>query len=238
MKPYNNKESKKDQVKRMFNTIAPSYDLLNHILSFGIDHIWRRRVINRVCKQSASDILDVATGTGDMAISLSKRNKFSHIVGYDLSDGMLEVARAKIDAAGLASNISLKQGEAEHMPFSESSFDVVTVAFGVRNFHDLEGGVREMTRVLKSDGKLYILEFSTPKNKIFRTIYCLYSHKVLPFIGGLISKDRKAYQYLPESVDEFPSVETFLELMGRVGLKNNKSISLMGGIAQIYIGEK
>ncbi len=238
MKPYNSKDSKRDQIKHLFNTIAPHYDFLNHILSFGIDKWWRRRVIRKVCQQSAREILDVATGTGDMAIALSKRNRSSHIVGYDLSEGMLDVARGKIEKLGLSDQITLKQGEAEQIPFGENHFDSVTVAFGVRNFHDLEGGVREMARVLKSDGKLYILEFSTPKNKIFRTIYCLYTHKVLPFIGGLISKDRKAYQYLPESVDEFPTVESFIGLMGRAGLSNSKSISLMGGVAQIYIGEK
>ena len=238
MKPYNTTESKKDQVKKMFNNIAPRYDILNHILSLGIDKLWRRRVINMVSKQVAIDILDVATGTGDMAIAMSKRNVKSKIVGYDLSEGMLDVAREKIDAKGLESRITLKQGEAEEIPFISGRFDAVTVAFGVRNFHDLEAGIREMSRVLKDDGRLYVLEFSTPKNKLFGFFYNLYTHKILPLIGGAISKDREAYQYLPESVDEFPSVERFLEMMSRGGLKNSKSISLMGGVAQIYIGEK
>lgn len=238
MKPYNSNESKRDQIKRMFNTIAPRYDLLNHILSFGIDKLWRKRLIKMICQHSAREILDVATGTGDMAITMARANKSAHIVGYDLSEGMLEVARRKVEDLGLTAQISLQQGEAELIPFGDNKFDAVMVAFGVRNFYDLEGGVREMHRVLKSGGKLYILEFSTPKRGLFGTIYSLYTHKILPFVGGAISKDKRAYQYLPESVDEFPSVDKFLELMSRSGFKSRSAISLMGDVAQIYIGGK
>lgn len=238
MKPYNEHDPKKEQIEQMFNNIAPKYDLLNHLLSIGIDKLWRRRMISLVRNHSATKILDVATGTGDVAISMARKIERSNIIGYDLSEGMLKVAQMKIEKAKLSSQITLIQGEAEKLPFDSDSFDAVTVAFGVRNFHNLNEGVSQMARVLRSGGALYVLEFSTPKNGVWASIYRLYMHNILPAIGSLISKDKKAYKYLPESVDEFPSVEKFITMMNSVGLKNSRAISLMGGVAHIYIGEK
>ena len=238
MKPYNQEESKKVQVRNMFNNIAPTYDRLNHILSVNIDRLWRRRVVRLVQKMKPQQILDVATGTGDLAITMARKIEGCRILGVDLSEQMLAVAREKVAACGLSETIALAVGDAEHLEVADGSVDVATVAFGVRNFENLEQGLREMHRTIKEGGHIVILEFSTPRARLFGALYHWYSHKVLPFIGRLISRDGAAYDYLPSSVDEFPAPEKFMEMLAGVGFKNCKARSQSFGIAQIYTAER
>ncbi|MFI3319382.1 MAG: bifunctional demethylmenaquinone methyltransferase/2-methoxy-6-polyprenyl-1,4-benzoquinol methylase UbiE [Rikenellaceae bacterium] len=239
MKPYNRAEATKSQeVKEMFDNIAPAYDRLNHILSMQIDKLWRRRVVKIVRSFAPSKILDMATGTGDLALVLARAIPSAEVVGIDLSPGMLEVAQQKIAKCGVANRVSVQCGAAESIDLESESVDVVTVAFGVRNFGDLEGGLREMTRVVKRGGHVVVLEFSTPDNRLFGWFYNIYSHKVLPFVGGMISKDRRAYEYLPASVDEFPAPARFVEMMRGAGCSSCEVISQSGGIARIYVAKK
>ena len=239
MKPYNQEQPKRDQIRTMFDRIAPSYDLLNHLLSFGVDRSWRRRVVKLVQREHPRQILDLATGTGDMAIALAQGVPEARVTGADLSPQMLEVARVKVAEKGLTERIDLCIAEAEQLSeWPKGKFDAATVAFGVRNFHDIAAGLREIARVLSPGGKLYVLEFSTPENKIFGALYRFYFHRVLPVIGGWISKDKRAYRYLPDSVDEFPTWERFMEMMAGCGFGNCGCVALMTGVARIYIGEK
>ncbi len=239
MKPYNRDESTKSQeVKEMFDNIAPAYDRLNHILSMQIDKLWRRRVVKIVKRISPLKILDMATGTGDLAFALARAIPEAEVVGIDLSPGMLAVAREKIVKYDLGSRVSVQRGAAESIAMDSESVDAVTVAFGVRNFGDLEGGLAEMVRVVKPGGLVVVLEFSTPDNRLFGWFYNIYSHKVLPFVGGMLSKDRRAYEYLPASVDEFPSAERFVGMMKSAGCAECDVISQSGGIARIYVGHK
>ena len=211
MKPYNTDQTKKEEVREMFDNIAPKYDLLNHTLSMSIDRVWRRRVVGEVRRAKPGRILDVATGTGDLAIAMARRIRDVQV---------------------------LDVGDAEHLRVSDASVDVVTVAFGVRNFGDLEAGLREMARTIKPGGKVVILEFSRPRNRVFRALYEFYSYKILPRIGGLVSRDKRAYEYLPASVGEFPAPEEFMGMMARAGFRNCRARSQSFGIAQIYIGER
>lgn len=239
MKPYNQQQTKKEQVEAMFDNIAPSYDRLNHILSFQIDRLWRNRVMRIVRRHKAHHILDVATGTGDLAILLARKIEGAQVVGVDLSEEMLSVARRKVSSLALDSRISLEKGDAEGLTtIATESVDAATVAFGVRNFEDLEGGLREMHRALKRGGTIVVLEFSTPRNRFIRWVYAQYSHRLLPAIGGLISKDKQAYIYLPESVDEFPSPERFSAILESVGFSAVKRYSQSFGIAHIYEATK
>ncbi len=239
MKPYNREEStKREEVKEMFDNIAPAYDRLNHILSIQIDKIWRRRVVKKVRSFNPSTILDLATGTGDLAISLARNIPSAKLIGIDLSEGMLAVAQRKVEEAELSQRVELKCGVAEDIKLAEQSVDVVTVAFGVRNFGDLQKGISEMVRVTKAGGHIVVLEFSSPDNPIIRWGYNLYSHNILPFIGGLISKDRRAYEYLPASVDEFPSPKRFVEIMQSAGVAECQILTQSFGIARIYIGRR
>lgn len=235
MKPYNEEQTKKEQVEEMFDSIAPTYDKLNHILSLNIDRIWRRRVMRIVRRSKAVKIMDVATGTGDLAIAMAKRVDRTQILGVDLSEEMLAVARHKVQKQGLEERIMLEKGDAENLTMvADGSIDAVTVAFGVRNFENMERGLREMWRTLRDGGKLVVLEFSIPKNRFIRWIYAQYSHRIIPRIGSLISKDKRAYVYLPESVDEFPSPERFTEMLHEAGFKSVKRRSQSFGIAYIY----
>lgn len=238
MKPYNTEQGKKEQVREMFDRIAPSYDRLNHTLSFQIDKLWRRHVVRIVRRMEPRRILDVATGTGDLALALARHIPGVQVLGVDLSEKMLAEAARKAAARGLEDRVVLSPGDAERLDLAAGSVDVVTSAFGVRNFGDLEQGLREFARVLKPGGKTVILEFSTPRNPLFRSIYAFYSHRLLPLVGGAVSKDRKAYEYLPASVDEFPGPDRFLELMRQAGFTNCRARSQSWGIAQIYVGEK
>lgn len=238
MKPYKSDKSKKEQVQQMFDNIAPTYDRLNHTLSLNIDRLWRRRTVKMVARYAPKTILDMATGTGDLALVMARRMPQAEITGIDLSEGMLEVARQKASRTELAHRVKFEVGDAEHINHADGSFDAATVAFGVRNFGDIEQGLCEMARVLREGGRIFVLEFSTPRNRFIRWAYGIYSHKILPRIGGAISHDRAAYQYLPESVEEFPSPERFMEIMRRAGLKECRARSLTFGIAHIYIGIK
>ncbi len=223
----------------MFDRIAPKYDLLNHTLSAGIDKIWRRRVVRIVRRFQPRRILDMATGTGDLALALARRIPEARIVGADPSEGMLAEARRKAEAQRLTDRIDFRTTFAEEISTSgEEPFDVVTVAFGVRNFDDMPRGLRQLGSLLRPGGKLVILEFSNPTNPLIRGLYRWYSHTILPRIGGLVSKDREAYEYLPASVDEFPKPEAFTALLREVGFTPEKPRSQSFGIAQIYTAEK
>ena len=239
MKPYNEEQSKKEQVEQMFDNIAPTYDRLNHVLSFNIDRIWRQRVMRIVRRSHPAMIMDIATGTGDLAIAMAKRTEGAKILGIDLSEEMLRVARDKVAKLGFSERIVLQKGDAENLhTVADSSIDVVTVAFGVRNFEHLEKGLSELYRCLKPGGKLVVLEFSIPRNRLIRWVYAQYSHRLLPRIGAMISKDRQAYDYLPDSVEEFPSPECFMETLRGVGFKDTKAKSQSFGIAHIYCATK
>ncbi|WP_295938395.1 bifunctional demethylmenaquinone methyltransferase/2-methoxy-6-polyprenyl-1,4-benzoquinol methylase UbiE [uncultured Alistipes sp.] len=238
MKPYNTEQTKKEQVREMFDNIAPKYDLLNHTLSMNIDRIWRRRVVRIVRRARPRRILDVATGTGDLAIAMARRIGGVQVLGVDLSERMLDVAHHKVTARGLDSRIVLDTGDAEHLSVADASVDVATVAFGVRNFGNLEKGLREMARTIKPGGRVVILEFSRPRNRLFRALYEFYTYKILPRIGGMVSRDKCAYEYLPASVGEFPAPQEFMEMMRRAGFKECRARSQSFGIAQIYIGER
>ena len=238
MKPYNTDQTKKEEVREMFDNIAPKYDLLNHTLSGNIDRVWRRRVVSEVRRAKPGRILDVATGTGDLAIAMARRIRDVQVLAVDLSERMLAVARRKIEARGLDGRIVLDRGDAERLAVADASVDVATVAFGVRNFGDLGAGLRELARTIKPGGKVVILEFSRPRNRAFRALYEFYSYKILPRIGGLVSRDKRAYEYLPASVGEFPAPEEFMGMMDRAGFRNCRARSQSFGIAQIYIGEK
>ena len=238
MKPYNTDQTKKEEVREMFDNIAPKSDLLNHTLSMSIDRVWRRRVVGEVRRAKPGRILDVATGTGDLAIAMARRIRDVQVLGVDLSEQMLAVARRKIEARGLDGRIVLDRGDAERLAVADASVDVATVAFGVRNFGDLGAGLRELARTIKPGGKVVILEFSRPRNRVFRALYEFYSYKILPRIGGLVSRDKRAYEYLPASVGEFPAPEEFMAMMARAGFRNCRARSQSFGIAQIYIGER
>jgi demethylmenaquinone methyltransferase/2-methoxy-6-polyprenyl-1,4-benzoquinol methylase len=239
MKPYNEEQSKKEQVEMMFDNIAPTYDKLNHIMSLNIDRVWRRRVMRIVRRAKARKIMDVATGTGDLAIAMAKRVDRTQILGVDLSVEMLAVARRKVEKQGLEERIMLEKGDAENLDMvATESIDAATVAFGVRNFENIERGLCEIFRTLKPGGKLVVLEFSMPKNRLVRWVYSQYAHRLLPRIGGMISKDKQAYTYLPDSVEEFPSPERFADMLRGVGFKSVKTRSQSFGIAYIYDATK
>jgi demethylmenaquinone methyltransferase/2-methoxy-6-polyprenyl-1,4-benzoquinol methylase len=236
--PYKNKtESKKEQVALMFNSISKRYDFLNHFLSMGIDKLWRKKAIRLLSNKSVEKLLDIATGTGDFAIEALKLNP-KQIIGADISDGMLQVGKEKVKKKKIDHIISFELGDAENLNFTDNTFDAITVGFGVRNFENLEKGLADMYRVLKPKGQVAILEFSKPKSFPIKQLYHFYFLNILPFIGRMISKDSSAYTYLPESVQEFPDGELFLNIMNKIGYRNTKQYSVSFGIASIYIGEK
>ena len=239
MKPYNQEQTKKEQVEEMFDNIAPTYDRLNHIMSLNIDRIWRRRVMRIIRRAKPQRIMDVATGTGDLAIAMARKVNEAHILGVDLSEEMLSEARKKIKRLELEKRITLEKGDAENLTMVASeSVDAATVAFGVRNFENIERGLSEICRTLRPGGKLVVLEFSMPKNRLVRWVYRQYAHRLLPRIGGMISKDKQAYTYLPDSVEEFPAPERFAEILKGVGFKSVKLSSQSFGIAYIYDATK
>lgn len=233
----NSEQSKKDQVEEMFNKISPRYDLLNHLLSANIDKLWRKNTIKKLKPSHPKLILDVATGTGDFAIAATKING-SKVIGIDISEGMLEVGRKKIEKKKLSDKIELIKADSENLPFENNKFDAVIVGFGVRNFETLKKGLAEINRVLKPGGVFYVLEFSKPDKSPFKQMYQFYFTKILPFIGGMVSKDSRAYTYLPESVNEFPDGDKFLTILAEVGFINNKCFKQTFGIATIYEAHK
>lgn len=237
--PYQSQNAtKKEQVATMFNNISKTYDFLNHFLSLGIDILWRKKAIKELKAIKPRIMLDVATGTGDFAFEAIKILKPEKIIGVDISEGMLEVAREKINERNLQHIFSVEMGDSEGLSFHSDHFDAITVAFGVRNYQNLEKGLADMYRVLKPGGKIVILEFSKPRTFPIKQAYNFYSSRALPFIGKLFSKDQSAYTYLPESVAAFPDGEDFIKLMSKVGFQESKDIRLTFGICAIYTGTK
>lgn len=237
--PYQDEQSsKKEQVADMFNNISKTYDFLNHFLSLGIDIIWRKKAINELKKDQHKLILDVATGTGDFAFEALSILHPEKIIGVDISKGMLSIAQQKIDKRAMGDKFEVKLGDSEKLPFGESIFDAVTVAYGVRNFENLEMGLADINRVLKPGGKAVVLEFSKPKAFPIKQLYNFYFNYITPGIGKLFSKDARAYTYLPESVAAFPDGKTFTALMDKVGFKDTKCRPLAFGICSIYTGVK
>lgn len=229
--------SKKEQVRNMFNNIAGNYDFLNHFLSAGIDRRWRKKVIQVLRKAQSKRILDVATGTADLAIAESKLST-EKIIGVDIADQMLEIGRKKIAKKNLTPRISLETGDSEALRFEEASFDAVTVAFGVRNFENLDKGLSEMHRVLENNGIAAILEFSRPRKFPIKQLYSFYFKHILPTLGKIVSKHDSAYTYLPESVSTFPDGEDFLKHMQQAGFSQLQQKPLTFGIATLYTGKK
>lgn len=236
--PYKESElGKKQQVEQMFDTISGNYDNLNRMISLGTDQGWRRKVLKMVSEEQPETILDIATGTGDLAILLSKSNA-KKITGLDLSAGMLEVGKKKIKALNLDNRIEMIQGDSENLPFADNSFDAITVGFGIRNFENLEKGLSEILRVLKPGGIFVILETSVPTKFPFKQGYFLYTQNIMPFMGKLFSKDQKAYKYLSDSAKNFPFGETLNNILRKVGFKDVKHNPQTMGIATIYSSSK
>ena len=221
----------------MFDGIAGHYDFLNHFLSAGIDIIWRKKAIKKIEDSAPKFILDIATGTADLAIEASNIPSVN-ITGLDLSEKMLEIGKEKIKKRNLQKTIQLQKGDAENLPFKDNSFDVVMVAFGVRNFENLNKGLSEMNRVLKPNGKLMILEFSKPTKFPIKQVYNLYFNRILPGLGKLVSNHNSAYRYLPDTVARFPDGNKFLDILHHTGYKNCNHSPLTMGIATIYTGNK
>jgi demethylmenaquinone methyltransferase/2-methoxy-6-polyprenyl-1,4-benzoquinol methylase len=236
--PYKDRQDgKKEQVADMFNNISPKYDLLNRVLSFGIDVYWRKRAIRLLKPEHPRQILDIATGTADFAIE-ALALKPEKVIGVDISEGMLSVGREKIRRKKLDGKIELQLGDSEKLLFPDNSFDAVIVSFGVRNFEHLERGLVDMYRVLKPGGTCVILEFSQPEKSPFKQLYHFYSHYILPLVGKAVSKDNAAYTYLPESVQAFPAGTAFTNVLAKAGFNSTKCIPLTFGISSIYTGKK
>ena len=236
--PYKNDDAtKKVQVAKMFDTISGKYDFLNHFLSLGIDIRWRKKAIKLLAASKPKYILDVATGTGDFAIEALKLNP-EKIVGVDISTGMLEIGKKKMKANGYESVIELMRADSENLPFEENKFDAVIVAFGVRNFENLEKGLTEMLRVIKPGGRAVVLEFSKPRSFPMKQLYSFYFKFILPKIGKVFSRDSSAYTYLPESVQAFPDGDDFLSILSKLGYKNATCQPLTFGISSLYTATK
>jgi demethylmenaquinone methyltransferase/2-methoxy-6-polyprenyl-1,4-benzoquinol methylase len=230
--------SKKEQVAGMFDNIAFRYDFLNRFLSAGIDKRWRKKAIKQLTEINPTTLLDVATGTGDVAILAAKILSVDKITGIDISEGMLEIGRKKIASSHLEKTIELKQGDSEAIQFPDNSFDAVTVAFGVRNFQHLEKGLSEIKRVLKPGGKLVVLEFSKPYSPLVKAIYNIYMKIITPNVGKFFSKNKNAYKYLDESIQKFPEGTDFIDVLHSVGYQNYYFKKLSLGICSIYCGTK
>jgi demethylmenaquinone methyltransferase/2-methoxy-6-polyprenyl-1,4-benzoquinol methylase len=238
VRPYQNSDAtKKEQVASMFNNISGTYDFLNHFLSMGIDRIWRKIAIRELLKNKPSHILDVATGTGDLAIAALGLNP-THITGIDIAAQMLAFGREKIAAKGMSDKITLVQGDGELLPFENNKFDAITVAFGVRNFQNLSKGLKEMNRVLKPGGRLVVLEFSKPASFPYKQVYNFYFTYILPVMGNLLSNSKNAYTYLPESVKHFPEGDAFVDFLKEAGFKNMIVKPLTFGTCSLYIADK
>ncbi len=236
--PYKGEKiGKKEQVATMFNNISKRYDLLNHVLSLGVDIYWRKRAIRFLKAEKPKLILDIATGTGDFAIEALALNP-DKVIGVDISEGMLEVGKKKLIRKKLQDKIELRMGDSEKLLFNDNNFDAVIVSFGVRNFENLEKGLQDMYRVLKPGGTTVIVEFSKPTAFPFKQVYNFYFKSILPLIGKVVSKDNSAYTYLPESVRQFPDGERFLTILKSVGFKATQCKTLTFGISSIYIGKK
>ena len=238
IKPFSGEGKKKDQVADMFNQIAGKYDFMNRFLSAGIDKSWRKKAIKELMKDKPQHMLDVATGTGDMALTAAKMMMPEKVTGIDISEGMLEIGRKKVLAAQLKTNIDLLRGDSETINFPDNTFDAVMVAFGVRNFENLEQGLKEILRVMKPGSRLVVLEFSKPKDGLIRSLYSWYMSKLAPSIATLFHQNKKAYQYLNESSMTFPERQLFADILKGVGYSDTFFKTLSLGICCIYCGRK
>ncbi len=237
--PYkDSKEGKKKQVEQMFDTISENYDGLNRVISLGSDVKWRKKVIKLVASTQPKSILDIATGTGDLAIQFAENTSAEKIVGLDISDGMLSVARKKVEGKENLKKIEFIQADSEALPFNDNTFDAITVSFGIRNFENLEKGLGEILRVLKEGGRFVILETSVPTKFPFKQGYNIYSKNILPLVGKLFSKDKVAYKYLSESASVFPFGEELNNILRKTGFKEVKSLPQTFGVATIYNATK
>ncbi len=238
VKPYGEGSGKREQVEAMFDNIAPTYDTLNHRLSWNIDRYWRNKAIKALAKAEPRKILDIATGTGDFAILLAQRLKAEHVRATDISEGMMQIGREKVARLGLEDTIAFEYADSTALPYGDETFDAVTSTFGVRNFQDLEQGLREMHRVMRKGGTLCILELSTPVNFPMKQLFTIYRRCVLPLYGKLISNDSHAYSYLCKSIEAFPQGEVMLGILAKAGFREASFRRLTFGICTMYVAKK
>ncbi len=234
IKPYDGKRAKTEQVREMFDSIAPAYDWMNRAMTLGIDKRWRRLTVDRIAALKPADIVDIATGTGDLAVNMARRMPQANVTGLDLSEGMIDIGRHKVEAAGLSDRVRLMCGDCLSMPLPDSSADVITVAFGVRNFEHLDRGYAEMLRVLRPGGRLFVLELSTPVNPLVKPFYKLYTRGVIPALGRFVSKDSRAYSYLPESIAAVPQGDEMLQLIRDAGFTSTAFRRMTFGVCTLY----
>ncbi len=236
--PYDNCRSKTEQVREMFDSIAPAYDFMNRMMTFGIDKLWRRKAVNMLRRHPHQHILDVATGTGDLALLLHRKLRPGRLTGIDLSEGMIAIAREKAERAEAGDSVRFMTGDCLDLPFAPEVFDCITVAYGVRNFEHLDAGYREMYRVLQRGGVLCVIELSTPVSPLVKPFYNLYTRHVIPLVGKAVSRDVRAYSYLPESIAAVPQGDDMLRLMRDAGFTDCRFRRLTFGTCTIYIGVK
>ena len=238
IKPYGKVGEKGKLVEEMFDNIAPTYDTLNHRLSWDIDKGWRKKAIRQLLPFQPKAILDIATGTGDFAILSAKELRPQRMIGIDISEGMMKIGQKKVEAEGLQHIVSFKKDDCTHLSFADNSFDAVTAAFGIRNFQNLDQGLSEMYRVLRPNGHLSIVELTTPVSFPMKQLFKLYSHTILPVYGKLISKDTSAYSYLTKTIEAFPQGEVMLDILRKAGFKNASFKRLTFGICTMYFATK
>ena len=238
IKPYGKEGEKEKLVEEMFDNIAPTYDTLNHRLSWDIDKGWRKKAIRQLLPFQPKTILDIATGTGDFAILSAKELRPQRMIGIDISEGMMKIGQKKVEAEGLQHIVSFKKDDCTHLSFDDNSFDAVTAAFGIRNFQNLDQGLSEMYRVLRPNGHLSIVELTTPVSFPMKQLFKLYSHTILPVYGKLISKDTSAYSYLTKTIEAFPQGEVMLDILRKAGFKNASFKRLTFGICTMYFATK
>lgn len=238
IKPYGKEGEKGKLVEEMFDNIAPTYDTLNHRLSWDIDKGWRKKAIRQLLPFQPKVILDIATGTGDFAILSAKELRPQRMIGIDISEGMMKIGQKKVEAEGLQHIVSFKKDDCTHLSFDDNSFDAVTAAFGIRNFQNLDQGLSEMYRVLRPNGHLSIVELTTPVSFPMKQLFKLYSHTMLPVYGKLISKDTSAYSYLTKTIEAFPQGEVMLDILRKAGFKNASFKRLTFGICTMYFATK
>ncbi len=237
--PYKeSSKGKKDQIRSMFDNISGNYDRLNQMLSLGVERIWKKKMVKAIKHTNPKKILDIATGTADIAVLQAEKIPQASIIGLDLSPKMIDFAKGKVERKGLSHRIDLVVGDSESLPYEENSFDAVSISFGVRNFENLEKGIEEIYRVLNKGGRIFVLEFSKPTIFPFKQLFNFYFGNILPRIGSWVSKDKSAYTYLFESVQSFPDFEKFTDVLDKCGFKNCKWKAFTLGICCLYIGEK
>lgn len=238
VKPYDSTRRKSEQVEQMFNSIAPAYDFMNRAMTLGIDRLWRAKAVRSLARRSPAAILDIATGTGDLAILLARRMPAATVTGIDLSAGMVEIGRRKVADAGLADRVTLTTGDCLALPWADGTFDCVTVAYGVRNFADIPAGYREMLRVLRPGGTLCVIELATPVNPLVKPLYHAYTRGIIPAVGRLVSRDSRAYTYLPQSIAAVPQREAMCSIMRSAGFTDCRCRPLTFGVCCIYTALK